>query len=338
MKSEMKLNNRVLVTGGAGYIGSHAVEQLVDAGASVFIIDNFSTGFSRLVHPGATLILGDVHDSDLVHRSLKQHKIDSVIHFAAFTSVAESVTNPEKYYDNNLGGTIGLLKGIRGTPVKNFVFSSTAAVYADPGKEPVHENSPTDPPTAYGRSKLMSERVIQDFAAATGMNYMILRYFNVAGATATGRCGQIGDEHTVLIKRAALAAVGKIPKLQIFGTDYQTLDGTAVRDFIHVVDLANIHLKAIQRLDQGMKSTIMNCGYGSGYTVKQIIDTMRLVSGVHFQALEQGRRPGDLAQVIAKVDKLKTEFDWHPSHNNINEICKSAYQWELQELSTGKSR
>lgn len=329
----MKLQGRVLVTGGAGYIGSHAVEQLIPSGAEVFIYDNLSTGYRKLLHPEAKFIEGDVRNTELVHRVLVENKIDSIIHFAAFTSVAESVALPEKYYDNNFIGTLNLLKALQGTPVQNFVFSSTAAVYSDPGEKLVDENSLTDPLTPYGRSKLMSEACIQDYSKTSGLRSVILRYFNVAGASLSGKLGQCGDEHTVLIKRAALAAAGKIKRLEIFGTDYTTVDGTAVRDYIHIEDLAELHLLALDMLKQGIPSTILNCGYGHGFSVKQVVNTMKKVSGKDFDVVEKPRRSGDLGQVVASVDKLKKLTNWRPKRDNLELICQTAYQWEVQGQS-----
>lgn len=338
-----RLPHKILVTGGAGYIGSHTVDQLIQAGSQVWILDNFSTGHKKLVHPQAQLIEGDTRDTDLVHDQLLKNDIDSIIHFAAFTSVAESVANPEKYYDNNFGGTISLLKALERTSVDSFVFSSTAAVYADPGAQAVDESSLTNPGTPYGKSKLMSEQAIQDYSTAVAnfssqtsssfernFNSIILRYFNVAGASASGQWGQIGNEHTVLVKRAALAAVGKIPRLEIFGTDYPTLDGTAIRDFIHVEDLANIHLSALKHMKLKRQSVLLNCGYGHGYSVRQVIETMKRVSGRDFPVVELARRRGDLAQVIANSDRLKEQFDWCPQMDDLELICRSAFEWELK--------
>lgn len=325
------MSSKVLVTGGAGYIGSHAVDLLIQNQYSVTILDNFSTGHRHLVHQKAKLVEGDTRDTDLAHRILKENQIDSVIHFAAFTSVAESMAKPELYYDNNFGGTLSLLKATQGTAVKNFVFSSTAAVYKDPGKEPVTEQSETDPLTPYGKSKLMSEKAIVDFSSASGLSAMILRYFNVAGASVSGKWGQIGDEHTVLVKRAALAAVGKIPQLEIFGTDYPTPDGTAIRDYIHVEDLVDLHLEALKHLAGANRSRVINCGYGHGYSVRQVIETMKRVSGSDFRVVEKQRRPGDLAQVTANTGLLNREFAWRPKRNSLELICKTAYNWEVSQ-------
>lgn len=325
---------KVLVTGGAGYIGSHTVDSLIRQGHQVFILDNFSTGHRELLHSQAQLVVGDIRDHELIARTVNQHQIEGVIHFAAFTSVAESVSNPAKYYDNNFQGTLGVLKGIENSSVRYFIFSSTAAVYADPQGATVTEQSLKNPITAYGRSKLMSEQAIQDICHASGLKFVILRYFNVAGASLSGRYGQIGDEHTVLIKRACLAAVKKISHLSIFGTDYATKDGTAIRDFIHVEDLADLHVLSLGYLAQGGESEILNCGYGHGFTVREVIETVQKVSGYKFPVKEEPRRPGDLAEVVADSGKLKKLFSWHPKYPDLELICRTAYDWEKSRLKT----
>lgn len=321
---------KILVTGGAGYIGSHVVAKLIEQGHQVVVIDDFSTGFRRLLHPGAQFFKGDVKDVNLIRSILQETSIEAIFHFAAFTSVAESVRVPEKYYENNLGGTVSILKAVQATSsVKYFVFSSTAAVYSDPGKKLVSEESLINPPTAYGKSKWMSEQALMDFSAARGLKVTILRYFNVAGASSDGKWGQIGDEHTVLVKRAALAAVGKISEIQIFGTDYETPDGTAIRDFIHVEDLADLHGLALDKLKNSQFSGILNCGYGKGFSVRQVLDTMKKVSGKKFTVIEKARRPGDLPSVVADNSELLRRFAWQPKHQDLEQICRSAYLWEM---------
>lgn len=323
---------RVLVTGGAGYIGSHAVHQLIEKGYQVFVLDNFTTGHLSLVHPKAHLIRADVRDEELVRNVLSQNRIDSVLHFAAFTSVEESLREPEKYYQNNFAGTVSLLRACESSDVRNLIFSSTAAVYAPLQSKMVTEDSPLDPGTPYGKSKMMSEIALKDLAATGKLKYMILRYFNVAGASLSNQYGQFGDDHSALVKRAALAAVGKIKKLSIYGTDYPTEDGTAVRDYIHVEDLAEIHIEALESLLNGGLSEIFNCGYGSGYSVRQVINTMKKVSGVDFDVEESPRRQGDLPAVIAGNSKLLQKFKWSPKRNNIEVICRSAFEWEKKQL------
>jgi UDP-glucose 4-epimerase len=327
---------KILVTGGAGYIGSHAVDALIKKGDQVFIFDNFSTGHRDLVNPKAKLIEGDVRDVELVHSILNQNKIEGVIHFAAFTNVAESIQKPDLYYGNNFQGTVQILKAVEKTAVRYFVFSSTAAVYQDPGQELVTEDSTTNPVTPYGRSKLMSEQVIRDCAASLNYRYMILRYFNVAGASEEGKWGQRGDEGSVLIKRAALAAAGKIKSLSIFGTDYPTVDGTGVRDFIHVDDLADVHLLALHHLEKGGESDLLNCGYGHGFSVLQVIETMKKVSGQEFEVRLENRRPGDLPQVVASNDKVKSLLKWTPKRDNLELICRTAYEWEIKSLRSAR--
>jgi UDP-glucose 4-epimerase len=323
---------KVLVTGGAGYIGSHAVESLIQHGHSVVIADNFSTGHPHLVNPGAKLIKADVRDTEKVAGIYRDEKIEAVLHFAAFTGVSESLQNPALYYSNNLGGTISLLKACEQHPVAYFIFSSTAAVYQDPGLEPVTEQSKTAPGTPYGQTKLMSEKIIQDSAANLKMKYMLLRYFNVAGASASNKWGQEGENTTVLVKRAALVAAGKYQSFSIFGTDYPTVDGTAVRDFIHVEDLADLHVEALRYLTEGGASDLLNCGYGHGFSVRQVVQAMKTVSGQDFPVIEEGRRPGDLPQVVASNQKIRKLFNWAPKRDNLELICRTAYNWETRQL------
>ncbi len=319
---------KVLVTGGAGYIGSHATESLIQSGYEVVLIDNFSTGHRSLIHPQAHLVEGDIRDTALVKRILSEQKIESILHFAARTSVPESLAAPQEFYANNLGGTVSLMEALAGSSVKTFVFSSTAAVYMDPGVSLVTEQSATAPITPYGQSKLMSEKVIQDCAQALGFKYLILRYFNVAGASSSGKLGQMGEDSQVLVKRAALVAAGKQKSFSIFGTDYPTADGTAIRDFIHVEDLAEVHVEALMYLANGGSSEILNCGYGHGFSVRQVVDAMKSVSGQDFLVVQMGRRPGDLAQVVADSSRLQKLFNWKPKRDDLRLICESAYRWE----------
>jgi UDP-glucose 4-epimerase len=321
---------RVLVTGGAGYIGSHAVDSLIQNGHKVVIVDNFSTGHRQLVHPKAQLIEADIRDTEKMAHIYQSEKIEAIMHFAAFTGVNESLQKPDLYYFNNLGGTISLLDACRTFKVPYFIFSSTAAVYQDPGQEPVTETSPTGPVTPYGQTKLMSEIAIRDSAESLGMKYMILRYFNVAGASLSNQWGQIGGGDAVLIKRAAMVATGQMKSLSIFGTDYPTADGTAVRDYIHVEDLADVHVEALKYLSKGGESNLINCGYGHGFSVREVIQAMKSVSGQDFPVFEEGRRAGDLPQVVASNKKLKDLFQWTPKRDNLELICQTAYKWELR--------
>lgn len=326
---------RVLVTGGAGYIGSHCVAELITRGFQVSVVDNFSTGHRELLHPQADLHIGNICDETVLQKIFQAVQPQVVFHFAAFTSVPESIIKPEKYYENNFGGTLSLLKVIeKYSPECKLIFSSTAAVYADPGTNKVHENSKISPPTAYGKSKWMSEQAIHDLSQSLdSFQYMILRYFNVAGASGSGEYGQIGDQHTILVKRAALAAVGKISEFEMLGTDYPTNDGTAVRDFIHVEDLVDLHIVSLKHLFGSGKSEILNCGYGRGFSVKQVVESMQRVSGKSFKVVEKPRRSGDLPQVIADNQKLLSLFSWKPRFNDLDLICRSAYEWEKSRNS-----
>jgi len=321
---------KVLVTGGAGYIGSHATESLIQSGYQVVILDNLSRGFKSLLHPKAQFVEGDIRDTDLVIEILKKNQIEAIIHFAAFTGVAESLEQPDLYYDNNFRGTLSLLQACEKAKVKYFIFSSTAAVYKDPGQKLVTEESEAGPITPYGESKLMSEKMIAESASPLGLKYMILRYFNVAGASKSNERGQFGKNSSVLVKRAAQVASGQIKSFSIFGTDYKTVDGTAVRDFIHVEDLADLHVLALQFLQNGGISDTVNCGYGHGFSVRNVIETMKKVSGTDFPVIEEARRPGDLAQVVTSNEKLKKLFNWKPQRDDLELICRSAYQWELK--------
>lgn len=327
---------KILVTGGAGYIGSHATESLVQSGHSVVILDNLSRGFKDLLHPKAKFVEGDIRNTDLVLKVFQENQIEGVLHFAAFTGVAESLQRPDLYYDNNFLGTLSLLQACEKAQVRYFVFSSTAAVYKDPGFELVTENSQTGPVTPYGESKLMSEKMIQEVAPGLGLKFMILRYFNVAGASHNNERGQHGSDSTVLVKRVAQVASGQLQSFSIFGTDYPTADGTAVRDFIHVEDLADLHVRALQFLEQGGASEVLNCGYGHGFSVRNVIKMMKSISGRDFPVLEEARRPGDLAQVVAANEKLKKLFQWQPQRDDLELICRSAYDWEKKTLRNAK--
>lgn len=319
---------KILVTGGAGYIGSHAVISLEQAGHQVVVIDDFSTGHESLVSKSAKLYRGQVQDVKFVGEILRNENIEAILHFAAFTNVSESISDPLKYYQNNFNGTVNLLMAAKGSSVKYFVFSSTAAVYKDPGFDLVTEQSVTDPVSAYGRSKLMSEKVIKDSAESLGIKFVVLRYFNVAGASLDNKRGQFGTAGSSLIKRSALVAAGKIPDIQIFGNDYPTKDGTGVRDFIHVQDLADVHVVALNYLINGGTPDLFNCGYGHGYSVTEVINAMKKVSGKDFKVVLLDRRPGDLAQVVAGCDKITKILGWKPKYDNLELICKTAYTWE----------
>jgi UDP-glucose 4-epimerase len=322
--------NKILVTGGAGYIGSHVVRLLSGAGKQVVVLDNLSTGFSNAVI-GAELIVGDTGDRDLVTGLLAEHKVDTVLHFAAHTIVPESVENPLKYYGNNTCCTRNLLECCSSAGVKYFIFSSTAAVYGIPDDSFCSEDSPLSPINPYGRSKLMSEMMLRDLGKASDMRHVILRYFNVAGSDPDGRIGQSTEKATLLIKVAAEVAVGKRQQLYVFGSDYPTPDGTGVRDYIHVDDLADAHIKALEYLRKGGDSVTLNCGYGHGYSVREVIDAINRVNGSPIKVKEEERRAGDPPALIAKADKAREVLGWEPSYDDLDFIVKTSLDWERKQ-------
>jgi UDP-glucose 4-epimerase len=321
--------NGVLVTGGAGYIGSHVVQQLVARGEHVVVIDNLSTGFRDAVH-GAELVVGNVGDRGLVSRVLAEHRVDTVLHFAAHTVVPESVCDPVKYYGNNTCNTCNLLACCSEAEVSKFIFSSTAAVYGMTEAGVADEDTPTQPINPYGMSKLMSETMVRDLSAAGALRHVILRYFNVAGCDPAGRIGHSTPHATLLIKVACQHAVGKCASLSIYGTDYNTPDGTGIRDYIHVEDLAAAHLRALDHLRSGGESLTLNCGYGHGYSVREVIDAVTRVSGRALNVVELPRRVGDLPMLIACSDRLQRVLDWHPRYDDLDFIVRTAFQWELK--------
>ena len=323
--------NSVLVTGGAGYIGSHATLQLIEAGYSVVVLDNLYSGHRWAVDPRAQFVEGNISDQPLVEQLLKQHKIDTVVHFAGHIVVPESVSNPLKYYKNNVTGSIALLQACVNSGVSQFVFSSSAAVYGIPTQSKVSESAPTCPINPYGSTKLMTEVTLEDLSRASdGFRYVALRYFNVAGAHVGGQLGQATPEATHLIKVACEAASGKRNSMNIFGDDYDTPDGTCIRDYIHVDDLARAHLDAIDYLEGEGASISLNCGYGNGYSVREVVECVKQVSGVNFQVDTQDRRPGDPYMLIADSTKIRELFTWQPKFDDLETICRSAYQWELE--------
>jgi UDP-glucose 4-epimerase len=325
------MSNKILVTGGAGYIGSHVVRLLTDAGQSVVVLDNLSTGFSDAVL-GAELVVGDTGDRDVVLRVLNEHGVDTVLHFAAHTIVPESVENPLKYYGNNTCSTRNLLECCSAAGVKHFIFSSTAAVYGIPDGPECTEDSPLSPINPYGTSKLMSEMMLRDLGKATDMRHTILRYFNVAGSDPQGRIGQSTEKATLLIKVAAEVAVGKREQLYVFGTDYPTADGTGVRDYIHVDDLADAHVKALDYLHDGGESITLNCGYGHGYSVREVIDAVNRVNGTPIKVKEEARRAGDPPALIARADRIRRVLGWEPRYDDIDFIVKTSLDWERKLL------
>lgn len=318
----------VLVTGGAGYIGSHVALAMQDRGEDVVVLDNLSTGLQSLVPERATFIMGNVGDYAHVSDVLRSYKIDSVIHFAASTVVSDSVDNPLFYYQNNTVSSRTLIAACVDASVKHFIFSSTAAVYAPGQAGLIDEGAPATPITPYGRSKLVTEWILQDVARTGALRYVVLRYFNVAGADPFGRSGQSTPSATHLIKRACQACLGRIPYLEVFGTDYPTSDGTGVRDYIHVSDLSNAHLLALDYLRNGQRSDLFNCGYGRGYSVREIISAVERVSHLSVPARECTRRVGDLAAVVADSGRLSTTLGWSPQHADIDTIVGSALAWE----------
>ena len=317
----------ILVTGGAGYIGSHTVRQLGEAGERVVTLDNLSKGFRENVLFGE-FVEGDTADQTLVSRVLREHAIDTVIHFAAHTIVPESVADPLKYYRNNTCATRNLLECCADAGVKHFVFSSTAAVYGIPESQQCFEDTPTQPINPYGMSKLMTEHMLRDLGAASDLRYVILRYFNVAGSDPQGRIGQSTPGATLLMKVAAEHAVGKRDAVYIFGTDYPTADGTGIRDYIHVEDLADAHLKAIDHLRGGGDSQILNCGYGHGYSVREVLDMVERVHGSPLNIIEQERRAGDPPALIAGADRVRDVLGWTPRYDDLEEIVRSSLNWE----------
>ena len=320
---------KILVTGGAGYIGSHTTLALCSQGYDVVVYDNLSTGQASAVLPPARLEIGDLAETEKLSDLMAREKFDGILHFAGSIIVPESVIDPLKYYANNTNNTTSLIALAVKHKIPHFIFSSTAAVYGMPPTPAVTEESPLAPINPYGRSKLMSEWVIEDTQKAQeGFEYVILRYFNVAGADPEGRIGQSTPKATHLIKVASQTALGRRDHLKIFGTDYPTKDGTCVRDYIHITDLAEAHVLALRHLETNKGSGIFNCGYGTGYTVREIVEAVKKVSKVDFVTKDVDRRPGDPANLISDPAKLMHTMDWKPKHANIEEIALSAYLWE----------
>ena len=319
----------ILVSGGAGYIGSHTVRQLGEAGEKIVVLDNLSTGFEASILSGE-FVRGDTGDSALVAKTLKDFDVDTVVHFAAHTIVPESVSDPLKYYWNNTCSTRNLLEQCQKHGVKNFIFSSTAAVYGIPESGQADEDTPTSPINPYGSSKLMTEMMLQDLSFASDLNFVALRYFNVAGSDPECRIGQSTPKATLLVKVACEAAVGKRDKVYIFGTDYPTEDGTGVRDYIHVEDLADAHLRALDYLRNGGESTILNVGYGHGYSVREVLDAVARVDGKPLNIVEEERRAGDPPVLISVADKIKSTLNWSPKYDDLDIIVKTSLDWEYK--------
>lgn len=317
----------VLVTGGAGYIGSHVVKLLGQRKEEVVVLDNLSTGFEESVVYG-TFVQGDTGDTERVSQVLKEHDIKSIMHFAAHTIVPESVSNPLKYYANNTCSSRNLLACAQQAGIEHFIFSSTAAVYGIPDSPLADEDAPLAPINPYGMSKLMTETMLRDLSHASSLRHAVLRYFNVAGSDPEGEIGQSTAKATLLIKVACEVATGKRDQLKVFGTDYPTKDGTGVRDYIHVNDLAHAHLKALDYLRDGGESTTVNCGYGHGYSVREVIETLEQVDGKKLAVDEEPRRAGDPPELVAKADKVRELFGWEPQHDDLAFIIKTSLDWE----------
>jgi len=326
----------ILVTGGAGYIGSHVVRQLGERGERVVVLDDLSTGFAESVLHGE-LVVGKTGDRQLVGELIRAHGIDTVMHFAAHTVVPESVSDPLKYYGNNTCSTRNLLEACQETGVAQVIFSSTAATYGFPEGGRASEETPVAPINPYGMSKLMSEYMLRDLSAACDLRHVALRYFNVAGCDPQGRIGQSTEKATLLVKVACEAAVGARDKISVFGSDYPTRDGTGVRDYIHVEDLASAHLAALDYLRAGGDSTTLNCGYGHGYSVREVLNMVQQVSGRALNIIEEPRRAGDPPELVAVVDKIHRTLDWTPRHDDLEVIVRTALEWEKKLVEQRKT-
>ena len=323
-------NKNILVVGGAGYIGAHMVRQLTHAGCGVVILDNLSTGNRKLLQGGA-FIQGNHGDADLLDRLFSEQAFDAVMHFAAFSQVGESMHQPLAYYRNNLAETVALLDAMVRYDVKRFIFSSTAAVYGEPVAIPITEDHPCAPTNPYGNTKLAVERMLADCDAAYGLKYTALRYFNAAGADVSGEIGELHDPETHLIPIVLKAADGQIDHIRVFGTDYPTTDGSCIRDYVHVNDLAQAHLLALDALLEGGDSAIYNLGSSNGYSVKEVIAKAEGVTGKKIPVVEAPRRPGDPAILVASSDKIMRELGWTPEYDNLEKIIQTAWNWHLKQ-------
>ena len=326
----------VLVTGGAGYIGAHMVLELQARGERIVVVDNLSTGIRSALAPNVLFVLGDAGDAALIQRVIADHEVDAIIHFAGSIVVPESVSDPLGYYHNNTCKSRTLIETAIRQGVGHFIFSSTAAVYGMPEHSPINEAAPTLPISPYGSSKLMTEWMLRDAAAAHPLSYVALRYFNVAGADPHGRCGQSTPNATHLIKVACQAALGQRPRMSVFGSDYDTADGTGVRDYIHVGDLIRAHGLALDYLRDGGRSRVLNCGYGRGFSVLQVIDAVRKVSGVDFPVEAVERRSGDPGELVARAERIRDDLGWMPRYDDLDLIVRHALEWERQ-LATAQA-
>ena len=319
-------SKNILVTGGAGYIGSHIVEQLIKNKENVIILDNLVTGYKKLINKKAKFVKADIKNKSKIIEIIKDYNISSIIHLAAYLNVSEAENNKKKYYQNNIIGTKNLLEVCKNSNVENIIFSSSCSIYGDV-KGSINENRKANPQGYYAYTKYKSEELIKKFSKKNKFKYGILRYFNVAGASPSGKIGEIEKSHGHLIKNLAIESLKKNPKIKIFGNDYSTKDGTCIRDYVHVSDLADVHIKGLKYLKDNQKSFVLNCGYGKGYSVKQIVDIFKKIKkSVDVQY--QKRRPGDIAQVYANTKKFKKILKWRPKYNNIKLIIQSAIKWE----------
>jgi UDP-glucose 4-epimerase len=325
----------ILVTGGCGYIGSHMVHALVDAGERVVVLDNLSTGTRSAIPGSAPLVVGSVSDQALVERLAREHSVSAIIHFAGSIVVPESVRDPLGYYRNNTANSRTLLEAAVACGIDQFIFSSTAAVYGNPERVPIDEDAPPHPMSPYGTSKLMTEAMLKDVGTAHDMRYVILRYFNVAGADPQLRTGQSTPNATHLIKVAVQAALGLRPEVQVFGTDYATPDGTCIRDYIHVTDLVGAHASALEHLRRGGASLTLNCGYGKGYSVLEVIEAVQRAARDRFPVRRVGRRPGDPAIIVADGNRLRATLGWQPRFDDLDRIVAHALAWERRLVAQG---
>ncbi len=323
---------KVLVTGGAGYIGAHAVRELKKAGDEVVIFDNLIYGHRELAQ-GERLIVGELENASLLRDVFTEHKFDAVMHFAAFAYVGESVENPAKYYRNNVAATLNLLDAMREAKVNRFIFSSTCATYGEPKEIPIPETHPQNPINPYGASKVMVERILQDYAVAYGLKFVALRYFNAAGADESGEIGEDHNPETHLIPLVLDAALGRRKHIIIYGTDYDTPDGTCIRDYIHVTDLANAHVLGLKYLEEGGASDVFNLGNGNGFSVREVIDTARKVTHREIPVVEGARRAGDPAKLIGSAEKAKRVLGWKPKFNHLETIISTAWKWHQKRFA-----
>ena len=316
----------ILVTGGAGYVGSHACKELAKAGYRPVVYDNLSRGNEWSVRWGP-LIQGELADRDRLVQVFKEHQPDAVLHFAALAYIGESVDDPQRYYTNNVCGSLALLSAMRSADCRQLVFSSTCAVYGTPSAMPIRETTPTEPINPYGASKLMIERILTDYETSYGLKVVVFRYFNAAGASPDGDIGEAHDPEPHLIPRALMAVTGNLPTVEILGTDYPTPDGTAIRDYIHVVDVASAHVKALRYLDQGGANALLNLGTGRGHSVRDVIGTVARITSRTIPTRESPRRPGDPAKLVADAARAREMLDWNPMHSDLNTIIADAWAW-----------